>query len=52
MSDVRDKIRKAVEENEIVIYMKGTPETPRCGFSAATIQVLHDLLVLNDRLCV
>jgi len=43
MSDVRDKIRKAVEENEIVIYMKGTPEMPRCGFSAATVQVLQTL---------
>jgi monothiol glutaredoxin len=43
MSDVRDRIRKVVEENEIVIYMKGTPEMPRCGFSAAAVQVLQTL---------
>jgi monothiol glutaredoxin len=43
MSDVRDRIRQAVEENEIVIYMKGTPEMPRCGFSAAAVQVLQTL---------
>ncbi|WP_078118620.1 Grx4 family monothiol glutaredoxin [Thiosocius teredinicola] len=29
-----DKIRKQLEENPIILYMKGTPEEPRCGFSA------------------
>ena len=45
MSDVQKKIRQDVEGNKVIIYMKGTPETPRCGFSAATIQILHDLAV-------
>jgi monothiol glutaredoxin len=43
MSQVQDQIRKDVEGNTILIYMKGTPEAPRCGFSAATIQVLQTL---------
>jgi monothiol glutaredoxin len=45
MSDVLDRIRKDVEEHRIVIYMKGTPEMPRCGFSAAAVQVLQTLNV-------
>ena len=34
-----------VQGNKVIIYMKGTPEMPRCGFSAATIQVLQTLNV-------
>lgn len=29
-----DKIRKQLEENPVILYMKGTPDEPRCGFSA------------------
>jgi monothiol glutaredoxin len=43
MSQVQDKIRNDVESNTIILYMKGTPETPRCGFSAATVQILQSL---------
>ncbi len=43
MSDVQERIRKDVQENTIVIYMKGTPTMPRCGFSAATVEVLQSL---------
>ena len=43
MSDVQERIRKTVENNKVVIYMKGTPEMPRCGFSAATVEILKDL---------
>jgi monothiol glutaredoxin len=38
-----DRIRKTVENNKIVIYMKGTPSFPMCGFSAATIEVFNEL---------
>lgn len=41
MSEVQQKIKETVESNPIVIYMKGTPEMPRCGFSAATIEALR-----------
>lgn len=38
-----DRIRKTIEDNRIVIYMKGTPTFPMCGFSAATIEVLNEV---------
>jgi monothiol glutaredoxin len=37
---VFDQIRGDVEENDVVLYMKGTPVFPQCGFSAATVQAL------------
>ena len=36
----RQAITKAVGSAPVVLFMKGTPETPQCGFSRATIQVL------------
>ncbi|HUJ75824.1 MAG TPA: Grx4 family monothiol glutaredoxin [bacterium] len=41
--DVRDRIRQDIEGNPILIYMKGTPEMPQCGFSAATIEIFNEL---------
>ena len=38
--DVMDRIKKQVTDNPIMIYMKGTPDFPQCGFSARTIQAL------------
>ena len=38
--NVQDKIRKQVEENDIILYMKGTPQFPQCGFSGRSIQLL------------
>jgi len=38
-----DRIRKTIDENKIVIYMKGTPTFPMCGFSAATIEIFNEL---------
>jgi monothiol glutaredoxin len=35
-----DQIKKDIGENDIVLYMKGTPQFPQCGFSAAVVQVL------------
>jgi monothiol glutaredoxin len=43
MSQVQERISQDVSNNKVIIYMKGTPEMPRCGFSAATIQVLQSL---------
>ena len=36
-----DQIKKDIQANKILIYMKGTPEAPQCGFSAATIQLFQ-----------
>jgi len=42
MSDpvVFDRIRQDIKDNDVVLYMKGTPVFPQCGFSAAVVQVL------------
>ena len=39
--DVIEKIKSDIESNKILIYMKGTPDEPQCGFSAATVQLLR-----------
>jgi len=38
--DIQEVIRKQVTENPVVLYMKGTPQMPQCGFSATAIQIL------------
>lgn len=38
--DVQEKIHSQITENPIVLYMKGTPQFPQCGFSGATVQIL------------
>jgi monothiol glutaredoxin len=38
--NVQERIRNQVTENSIVLYMKGTPQFPQCGFSGATVQLL------------
>lgn len=40
---VHDWIAKSVAENPVVLFMKGEPEQPRCGFSAVTVQILDHL---------
>jgi len=40
---VFDRIRQDITENDVVLYMKGTPMFPQCGFSAAVVQVLTGL---------
>ncbi|MGF1642627.1 MAG: Grx4 family monothiol glutaredoxin [Thiotrichales bacterium] len=40
--DVLDRIKEQVESNPVVIYMKGTPQFPMCGFSARASQALKD----------
>ncbi|MFP5507068.1 MAG: Grx4 family monothiol glutaredoxin [Gammaproteobacteria bacterium] len=38
--DVMDRIKEAVESNPVVIFMKGTPQMPQCGFSSRAAQAL------------
>ena len=40
---VFDRIKQDVTSNPVVLYMKGTPVFPQCGFSAAVVQILTDL---------
>jgi monothiol glutaredoxin len=42
-SPVHDRIEADVKSNDVVLYMKGTPVFPQCGFSAATVQILSHL---------
>jgi monothiol glutaredoxin len=37
------RIQQDISDNDVVLYMKGTPVFPQCGFSAAVVQVLSDL---------
>lgn len=39
--DALDKIKEQVSSNPIIIYMKGTPQFPQCGFSARAAQALQ-----------
>ena len=43
MSDVIDEIDREVKENPVLVYMKGTPRFPMCGFSAATVEILNEI---------
>ncbi|MEW7978576.1 MAG: Grx4 family monothiol glutaredoxin [gamma proteobacterium symbiont of Phacoides pectinatus] len=40
--DVMDRIKEQVESNPIVLYMKGTPQFPQCGFSSRAANALQD----------
>jgi monothiol glutaredoxin len=53
--DVMERIKQAVETQPIVLFMKGTPQFPMCGFSSRTVQALkavgaefHAVNVLED----
>ena len=43
MVDVTENIKNEIKSNDVVLFMKGTPVFPMCGFSAAVVQVLSDL---------
>lgn len=38
--DTQDRIRETVTGHPVVLFMKGTPQFPQCGFSASAIQIL------------
>lgn len=41
--DVKDRISKTVSEHDVVLFMKGTPTFPQCGFSSTVVQVFDYL---------
>jgi monothiol glutaredoxin len=40
---VKDRIAEDVAQNDVLLFMKGTPVMPQCGFSAAVVQILSEL---------
>ena len=40
MSDVRERIEKLIADNPVLLFMKGTPQFPQCGFSGRVVQIL------------
>ena len=53
--DLKEKIINDIKENKIILFMKGTKETPMCGFSNSVVQILShygvdykDVNVLED----
>ena len=40
---LRNEIQKAISENHVILFMKGTPTQPACGFSARTVAVLESV---------
>jgi monothiol glutaredoxin len=44
-SPIRDAIKEAIAEHDVILFMKGTPEAPACGFSARTVAILQSLEV-------
>jgi len=44
-TEIRDLIAEAIKQNELILFMKGTPEQPACGFSMRTVGMLQSLEV-------
>jgi monothiol glutaredoxin len=42
-NELREAIQTAIAENPVILFMKGTPEQPMCGFSARTVAILESL---------
>jgi monothiol glutaredoxin len=40
---MREAIQQAISENPVILFMKGTPDQPACGFSARTVAILQSL---------
>ena len=43
MSNIQDDIKAQVEANPAMVFMKGTPQFPQCGFSSVVVQILDHL---------
>ena len=45
MTNVNEKIKDIITKNDVVLFMKGTPEMPQCGFSMTVSNILKELKV-------
>ena len=43
MTDLRTEIQNLIDSNDILVYMRGTPTAPRCGFSATVVEIMKRL---------
>ena len=43
--DIKEKLKKIIDNNEVCLFMKGVPEAPQCGFSMAVSNILKHLNV-------
>jgi monothiol glutaredoxin len=43
MADINERIEKLINDNPVVLFMKGTPQFPQCGFSGRVVQILDYL---------
>ncbi len=41
--NINDVIKEQIENNDVILYMKGTPQFPQCGFSARVVDVLKPI---------
>ena len=41
MANAHDQIKQTIAENPVVLFMKGTPQFPQCGFSGQVVQILE-----------
>ena len=46
----KDKIQNIIDENDVLLFMKGTPVMPQCGFSAAVVGILNHMGVKYNSL--
>ncbi len=44
-SSISQRIKQDIDDNDVVLYMKGTPVFPQCGFSASVVQILTHMNV-------
>ena len=40
MDNIQERIKQQIENHKVLLYMKGTPQFPQCGFSSQTVQAL------------
>ena len=45
MNSTADRIKNVIASSDVVLFMKGVPAAPQCGFSAAVVQILSSLAV-------
>jgi len=45
MKNINEKIKDIINKNDVVLFMKGTPEMPQCGFSMTVCNILKELKV-------
>ena len=45
MANIHDAIKADLDSNDVVLFMKGTPDFPMCGFSGQAVQILNHLKV-------